>query len=198
MGVKLNASKSKLLVVSRKCNPPNLTLSINNSPLQQVSTVSYLGVHFTSDLSWDNHIDTVCSKAKKQLEIMHKHFHLADLRVLLQLYKSLVLPILHYCLPLWDPHYGIHSKQLDSIQTFAARVISKSWRGSSSNLVSSLHLPSLSVRRKKHKVALSYCIINTNPFILHTSPIIPSQAQSSSTFILFSYSLYFSFIFLFS
>ena len=97
-------------------------------------------------------------------------FHQADSRVLLQLCKSLVLPTLDYCSSLWDPHYAIYSKKLESVQTFAARIISKSWRSSSSNLSSSLQLPSLSVRRRKQKVALAYCIINNLSII----PIIPS------------------------
>ena len=95
---------------------------------------------------------------------------------LLQLYKSLVLPTLDYCSSLWDPHFAIHSKKLESVQSFATRIISKSWRGSSSNLRLRLNLPSLATRRKKQKVALCYRILNNfsvippSLFIPHPSP----------------------------
>ena len=68
---------------------------------------------------------------------------------------------LDYCSSLWDPHYAVHSRKLESVQTFAARIISKDWRGSSSDLTSRLQLPSLSIRRRKQKVALCYRIVNS-------------------------------------
>ena len=42
LGLQLNASKTKLVVISRKRNPPCLKLSVNNSIIQQVRSVTYL------------------------------------------------------------------------------------------------------------------------------------------------------------
>ena len=54
---------------------------------QQVDSVTYLGVHLTSDLSWASHIDAVCSRARKQLGLLYCNFYLAGPKVLTQLYK---------------------------------------------------------------------------------------------------------------
>ena len=146
---------------------------MNSSALQQVNSVTYLGVLISSDLSWGPHMDTLCSRARKQLGVLHRHFHSASSGALLRLYKSLVLPTLDCCSSLWDPHYAIYSKKLESVQTFAARIISKNWRGSSSDL---LPRPSLFIRRKKQKVALCYRRVNNFSVILssfftpHPSP----------------------------
>ena len=83
-------------------------------------------------------------------------------------FSSLVLPTLDYCLSLWDPHFAIYSKKLESVQTFTTRIISKNWRGSSSDLASRLQLPSLSIRRRKQKVSLCYRIINNLSVIPHS------------------------------
>ena len=68
IGLRLNASKSKLVVMSRKQNPPNLMLSVYNSLLQQVKSVSYLGVQIMLAIIGPllgSPIDALCSKAKK-------------------------------------------------------------------------------------------------------------------------------------
>ena len=141
-----------------------------------MKSVIYLGVRISCDLSWGPHIDEVSSKAKKQLGVLYRHFHSANPTVLLQLYKTLVLPTLDYCSSLWDPCYTVHSKKLESVQSFAARVITKSWRGSVTYLLSRLQLPSLELRRRKQKVALCYRILNNMSiipptfFTAHPSP----------------------------
>ena len=164
------------MVVTRKRIRPELNITVNGSVLQQVDSIKYLGVLIASDLSWGPHIDILCSKAKKQLGVLHRHFHSSSPRVLLRLYKSLVLPTLDYCSSLWDPHFAIHSNKLESIQTFAIRIITKSWRGSTSVTQSRFNLPSLSTRRRKQKVALCYRVLNNlsvippSFFTLHPSP----------------------------
>ena len=59
-------------------------LSVNNSSIiaSGVSVVP-VGVQILSDLSWGPHSDTLCSKAKKQLGVLHIGiYHLANPGVL--------------------------------------------------------------------------------------------------------------------
>ena len=97
------------------------------------------------------------------------HFHSASLGVLLQLYKFLlvVLSTLDYCSSLWDLHYAVHSKKMESVQSFAARVIMKFWRGSATYFLSRLvfQLPSLEMRRRKQKAALCFHIMDNMSII---------------------------------
>ena len=57
----------------------------------KVPSVTYLGVSISSNLFWTAHVDSVCSKAKRQVGLLHKHFHNASPFCKNQLYKSLVL-----------------------------------------------------------------------------------------------------------
>ena len=41
-------------------------------------------------------MDAVCSQAKRQIGLLHHHFHSVGSKFLIQLYKSLVLPTLDY------------------------------------------------------------------------------------------------------
>ncbi len=50
--LKLNINKTKALVVSRKRQPPSLSLVVNDYPIEQVKSIRYLGVVITDNLSW--------------------------------------------------------------------------------------------------------------------------------------------------
>ncbi len=53
-GLSLNQSKTKLLLLSRKRQPPSITLSTNSGPITQVDSLSYLGVTITKYLKWNS------------------------------------------------------------------------------------------------------------------------------------------------
>ncbi len=57
----LNQSKTKLLLLSRKRQPPSITLSTNSGPITQVDSLSYLGVIITKYLKWNSpHFQHLC------------------------------------------------------------------------------------------------------------------------------------------
>ena len=62
-----------------------------------------LGVHVTSDLSWDYHISQSINKAKKCIGWVTRNVISREANVMLNIYKSLVRPNLEYCVQLWNP-----------------------------------------------------------------------------------------------
>ena len=67
--LRLNSQKMKFMLISRKRQPPIITISINGIPIQQVASFRYLGVILSQDLSWGHHINQMCLKAKNSLDI---------------------------------------------------------------------------------------------------------------------------------
>ena len=175
-GLRLNASKTKLLVVSRQKKLPALQLSANGTRILQVPSVVYLGVTLSQDLSFSTHINNVCVKAKSQLGLLYRLLHKASPTALNQLYKSLVLPTLDYCSSLWDPYYENHVNRLESVQKFAARLVTKRWKAPHDQLLRTLKWERLTVRRKKQKVLLCHRILRggslipPSKFTPHPSP----------------------------
>ena len=108
-GLKLNSAKTKLLTISRKCFPPQLSININGTPVSRVSSLQYLGVTISSDLSWSSHIINTCNKARKQLGFLYRNFYQADRKNIAYLYKSTVLPLLDYCNCVWDPYHATYA-----------------------------------------------------------------------------------------
>ena len=62
-----------------------------------LNKVEYLGVLLSSNLSWNPHITSVCSKAKQILGLLYRRFYNhAEGDTLKQLYLSLIRPHLEY------------------------------------------------------------------------------------------------------
>ena len=166
------------VIISRLRQPPPIVLTVDGSVICKVPSVNYLGVSVSSDLSWMAHIDSVCSKAKRQVGLLHRQFHNASPTCKDQLYKSLVLPVLNYCSSLWDPNYAIHVSKLESVQKFAARFVTGRWSDSYDSLLSHLKWPKLSTKREKQKLLLcnrilkNCSILPPSLFIPHPSPIL--------------------------
>lgn len=175
--LKLNASKTKLLLVSRQKLPPTLSLFVNQEQIQQVDSVVYLGVTLTHNLSFYTHINNTCKQAKSQLGLLYRIFGQASTSALNHLYKALVLPTLDYCSAIWDPYFKCQSDLLEHVQKLASKIVSKRWNISSyEHLLSHLKWEPLALRRKKQKVLLchrilsGHSIISPSVFTPHPSP----------------------------
>ncbi len=62
--------------------------------------------------------------------------------------------LMQSALLVWDPQYSTHIQQLESVQTFAARLVPKRWTEPYESLLMSLNWTSLFVRRKQQKLIL--------------------------------------------
>ena len=56
--------KCFIMHISNKCNTVNTKYTINGFLLNRVSGDKYLGVSISSKMSWDDHIDDDCAKAR--------------------------------------------------------------------------------------------------------------------------------------
>ena len=163
--LRLNMKKIKFMLISRKHVQQDINLTINGSPIQQVSSFTYLGVTLSQDLSWCLHIDKVCLKAKRLLGYLYRGFRLADSGCLYYLYKSLVLPVLSYCSAVWNPHQCGRAAQLERVQGFAARLTTRRWTEDCAVLYHELGWCPLESRRKLQCILLCRRIITGKSII---------------------------------
>ena len=116
-------------------------------PEQRVEMFKYLGVLLSHDLSWGEHVQAICSKARKILGLLYRRFYNnTPSSTLLQLYISLVRPHLDYASAIWSPYLTKDKIELENIQKFACRMATGLWDTSYQDL-ELVDLPTLECQR---------------------------------------------------
>ena len=163
--LRLNVRKSKYMVISRKRKKPECNICVAGVPLERVSSLCYLGVTITDDLSWSKHVSFTCLRARRLLGYLYRSFRLASRTCVLNLFKSLVLPVMDYCSAVWDPHQLFNIKKLERVLHFAARLVTGQWEESGVVLCEQLGWSSLASRRIYFRLCLCRRILTGESLI---------------------------------
>lgn len=99
--------KKKCCFISftRKRKPHLSNYHLGQHFLYRVSNFKYLGIYFSSDLTWNKHIDYVTNKASGVLNFIKRNIKTAPVSLKEALYTANVRPILEYACAIWDPHF---------------------------------------------------------------------------------------------
>ena len=101
-------------------------MHFNGSQIMSVTTEKDLGIHVSTKLSWNNHIDVIISKANKMLGMIKRTCtNKCDQKTLIILYKSLVHPQLEYASQVWSPYTKEKITALERVQRRATKFILK-------------------------------------------------------------------------
>ena len=125
---------------------------------------------------WRSHILSTISKAKRLLGFIYRVFRQGSQECLNRLYQSIVLPYLDYCSCVWYPPHQNHLRKLESVQSFAARIVTGNWVDSSQELKTKLHWPSLASIRLFQKLCVckrilgGSSILSPDLFLKHPRP----------------------------
>jgi len=98
--------KSKVVVISRRKRKENKEINIylNNKPLQQVTTLKYLGIIIDNKFKFSDHISYSairCGKLTHILSISAKLTWCLSHKALQTIYKGAILPLLLYGAAVW-------------------------------------------------------------------------------------------------
>lgn len=151
----LNVSKCNHIQFSRKRKPFQTQYSLNNETIPQVTHAKYLGVVFSSDLTWNQHVEFITTKAARTLYFIRRNFKQAPQDVKELLYSTNVRPILEYGSTVWDPFTQNLIGSLEAIQNRAARFVKNSYVFPSSitRIKDSLGWPTLASRRAFFRIS---------------------------------------------
>ena len=121
-----NASKCKTLYLGKENvrHGYSMASSSGQVTLEQTTCEKDLGVLVDDKLSFDEHISQAVKKANSKLAMIRRTFTHMDKNMLVQLYTSLVRPILEYGNVIWSPHLQSHITQLEGVQHRATKMLS--------------------------------------------------------------------------
>ena len=104
--------------------PPLITLG--SSAIERTYSYQYLGVSISSDLSWSDHIHNICTRARRTIGSLYRHFYLnSNFTSLQNLYLTLVRPLLEYACQVWHPHLVRDIAKPERVQKLALRLCTK-------------------------------------------------------------------------
>ena len=123
----LNEKKTKVLTVKGK----RLSTKINNNPeiacngslLTNVMNAKLLGLEIDEELSFSEHIMTVCKKVSQRMGLLKKIMNYLPLKQRLLYYNALIRPVINYASVLWTNCDKESLGRVLKLQKRAARVI---------------------------------------------------------------------------
>lgn len=123
--LRINPSKTQILLYlpkGKKISRP-LKIALNSQPIELVTSVKTLGVIFSHNLTWNAHIEHICSKVSSALGILGRFRHIFPVRVKMLLYNALVLSHIQYCSLVWGTTGVTNLHRLHLLQKKAVRSI---------------------------------------------------------------------------
>ena len=173
----LNISKCNAMSICRLRSISNFDYVLSNTVLERVTKYKYLGIFLTSDLSWNIHVNYICSKANQALGFTRRQLGKCSQEVKLKAYITLVRPHLEYASCAWDSESSSLTNQIEMVQRRAARFILNRYSPleSVTDMLNELKLLDLQTRRKNARLCLLYKI---NRGL--TPMVLPSQLKIKS------------------
>ena len=150
--------------------------------INEVTSHKHLGLIFSDDGSWHEHIDHVKAKSWFRLNIMRKLTFQLDRKPHGIIYTSFIRTLLEYSNVVLDNCTQYESKDLETIQNEAARIVTGATKLKSlQSLYIETSWQSLACRRQKSKLVLFYKMQNEmTPEIL--SSLAPPTVGSTTRY----------------
>ena len=163
--MKFNVDKCVVMTFGTLKNKSKYEYKMNNQTLEVVKHNPYLGVELSDNMKYNQHINTITSKASRVLGFVKRNLKHCPKTVKERAYQSLVRPKLEYSSPIWNPHQKTQIKQIEQVQRNAARfVLNKPFNRQSptsvTTMLQQLNWPTLEDRRKASDQILMYKVVN--------------------------------------
>ena len=161
----LNVVKTEYLLVCSNHKAAQLTfplrIRLGDDPIKRVKAAKSLGVYIDEHLSWSNHIDYIAKKISSGIAGLKQIRPFVPTEVLINIFKSLVLPYFDYCDVVWAGLNKGLSDRIDKLYNRAARIITQSdWETRSVDILKMPQWDTLGVRRHQHSAIVMHKIIH--------------------------------------
>ena len=124
--------------------------------LKETEVEKDLGVYIDNELSFKNHVAQITAKANRIVGIIRRSFDNLSEELFVQLYKSLVRPILEYGHSVWNPYLKTLCQEVEKVQRRATKLLGCLKNLSYPERLRRLKLPSLEHRRNRGDMIDAY------------------------------------------
>ena len=104
----------------------SLNITINNNKIKEVKSIKFLGVIIDEHLNWKDHVNNISCKISKAIGVLNRLKSFLPLRILVNLYNTMILPHLSYCTVVWGKCAIYLLNRIHILQKRAIRVVTNS------------------------------------------------------------------------
>ena len=160
--MELNPAKTEeMCFTSKRLYPVHPPLFLNKTMIKSVSSHKHIGVIFSSNMSWHQHIESIVTKASKSVQLFSVLKFKLSRQVLEKIYKSFIRSLLEYADIVWHGCTIEESNLVERIQYHCSLIVTGAIKGSSYSATrKELGWESLSDRRHIHRLLLFHNIVN--------------------------------------
>ena len=119
----LNTNKTSYMIFSnRSINYDSIVVTLDDKIINHSNSKKKLGVTIDCKLSWNEHIDSICTKISRNIGILNK-LRYFPLNILVMLYNAIIQPYFQYCNIAWGSSSNSAMLRLLRLQKRAVRII---------------------------------------------------------------------------
>ena len=155
---------------------------MNQTEIKEVTSHKHLGVVFSNDCTWHEHLDYIKSKAWTQINIMRKLKFKLERCSRQTIYLSFIRPVIEYSDVVWDNCTLYKANELEKIQLQAARIVTGATKlVSIDSLYTESGSETLTSCRNKHKLQL-FCKMQNGLTPEYLSSLVPDNVRNNSAY----------------
>ena len=158
----IHPHKTKSMLVSTRQKLQNstytLSLSIDSTPVEQVSEHRVLGITLDDQFKWEAHTNNVCKKLSQNLFLLSKLKHFVNTETRILFFNAHIKSHIDYASPVWDMCPQTHMQHVNSLYRRSAKLILPDPSLSTDERMKKLNILSLDKHFEYNKCILMYKI----------------------------------------
>ena len=167
-GMQANPEKFQAMISHRHIRTFKSVI-INDISIEPLQCVKLLGVTFDINLSFDTHIDELCKKASRSLNVLKRFSTILSLTNRKRIYHTFICSQFNYCSIVWHFSSKRKIKMMEKIQERALRFVYNDFNSDYNDLLTRINKDSLHCQRLKAILVFVYkCVHNLGPVYLNS------------------------------
>ena len=119
--MELNPIKWVVIHVIQARTPVPKEYLLHGHFVESVGCSKYLGVEISDNLSYNNHIQKICTSASRSLGFLKHNIRTKSLAIHETVYKTVVCQSVEYSSSVWSPYTQNNMHKIEMVQRRAAR-----------------------------------------------------------------------------
>jgi hypothetical protein len=177
--MRVNTEKFQVIIFSRNGFKSQATINVDGTLIRSQNVVKLLGLNFDHLLTFDVHVDDICRKAGRKLNVLARMSNTLDIESKLILFYAFVLSHFEYCAVVWHFCSRDKMRKIEKIQKQALRYVFNDYTSSYKDLLKKANRSLLYVQRLRSLLCLvKKCITKAGPIYLNDMFILNEGSNS--------------------